>query len=100
MRNIQTVRRENARINKQIEVLKLEVAKDIRDEIKDRKLSQTEAAHAMGDAASQVSLVCCLKLHGFSLERLLRMRARLGADVELVIKTAKNPKHGAVLLAS
>ena len=43
----------------------------------------------MKDAPSQVSLVVTGKLRGFSTERLLRMLARLGRDIEIVVRPSK-----------
>jgi len=62
------------------------LAKEIASILRDRELTQTEAARIMNDAPSQVSLVVTGKLRGFSTERLLRMLARLGRDVEIVIR--------------
>ena len=44
----------------------------------------------MRDAPSQVSLVVTGKLRGFSTERLLRMLARLGRDIDIVIRTSSS----------
>ena len=55
------------------------LAKEIASILRQRNLTQTEAAWLMKDAPSQVSLVVTGKLRGFSTERLLRMLARLGA---------------------
>jgi predicted XRE-type DNA-binding protein len=43
----------------------------------------------MKDAPSQVSLVVTGKLRGFSTERLLRMLARLGRDIEIVVRPSR-----------
>lgn len=66
------------------------LAKEIAAILRDRELTQTEAARIMKDAPSQVSLVVTGKLRGFSTERLLRMLARLGRDIDIVIR----PTHG------
>jgi predicted XRE-type DNA-binding protein len=55
----------------------------------DRQLTQTEAAYVMRDAPSQISLVVTSKLRGFSVERLVRMLARLGRDIDIVIRPAR-----------
>jgi predicted XRE-type DNA-binding protein len=65
------------------------LAKEIAAILRQRQLTQTEAAFIMRDAPSQVSLVVTGKLRGFSTERLLRMLARLGRDVEIVIRPAR-----------
>ena len=48
-------------------------------------MTQIEAAYLAGDAPSQMSLVVSGKLRGFSVERLLRILARLGRDIDIVI---------------
>lgn len=65
------------------------LAKEIARILEDQELTQTEAAYLMRDAPSQISLVVTGKLRGFSTERLLRMLARLGRDVEINIKPSK-----------
>jgi predicted XRE-type DNA-binding protein len=65
------------------------LAREIADILDDQQLTQTEAAYIMRDAPSQISLVVTGKLRGFSTERLLRMLARLGRDVDIVIRPAK-----------
>jgi predicted XRE-type DNA-binding protein len=65
------------------------LAKEIARILDDKGLTQTEAAYVMRDAPSQISLVVTGKLRGFSTERLLRMLARLGRDIEITIKPSK-----------
>lgn len=65
------------------------LAKEIATILEDQQLTQTEAAYIMRDAPSQISLVVTGKLRGFSTERLIRMLARLGRDVEITIRPAK-----------
>lgn len=71
------------------------LAKEIAAILDDRELTQTEAAHIMRDAPSQVSLVVSGKLRGFSTERLLRMLARMGRDIDIVIRQSRG-KQGRV----
>jgi len=65
------------------------LAKEIASILQKRQLTQTEAAWLMKDAPSQVSLVVTGKLRGFSTERLLRMLARLGRDIDIVVRNAR-----------
>ena len=65
------------------------LAKEIARILDDKGLTQTEAAYIMRDAPSQISLVVTGKLRGFSTERLLRMLARLGRDIEITIRASK-----------
>ena len=57
--------------------------------LRDRQLTQTEAAYMIHDAPSQISLVVTGKTRGFSGERLLRMLSRLGRDIDIVTRPAK-----------
>ena len=75
------------------------LAREIADILDDQQLTQTEAAYIMRDAPSQISLVVTGKLRGFSTERLLRMLARLGRDIDIVIRPAKG-KTGKVNVVS
>jgi len=65
------------------------LAKEIASILEDQQLTQTEAAYIMRDAPSQISLVVTGKLRGFSTKRLLRMLARLGRDIDIVIRSSK-----------
>src|ERR1051325_8783774 len=65
------------------------LAKEIASILADKNLTQTEAAWLMKDAPSQVSLVVTGKLRGFSTERLIRMLARLGRDIDIVVRPAR-----------
>jgi len=71
------------------------LAKEIASILDDQQLTQTEAAYIMRDAPSQISLVVTGKLRGFSTERLIRMLARLGRDIDIVIRPARG-KSGKV----
>jgi len=71
------------------------LAAEIARILEDQELTQTEAAYIMRDAPSQISLVVTGKLRGFSTERLLRMLARLGRDIDIVIRPSKG-KSGRV----
>jgi predicted XRE-type DNA-binding protein len=72
------------------------LAQFVADVLEKRGLSQTEAAELMDDAPSQVSLVVGGKVRGFSPERLLRMIAKLGHDVEIVIRKGSSGRQGKV----
>jgi predicted XRE-type DNA-binding protein len=72
------------------------LAKEIATILRDRKMTQIEAAYLAGDAPSQMSLVVSGKLRGFSVERLLRILARLGRDIDIVIKAAPDNRLGKI----
>lgn len=75
--------------------VKLAASKCIGGIIEDEQLTQTEAAYLMQDAPSQVSLVTNGNLRGFSTERVLRMLARLGRDIDIVAKKSRG-KQGRI----
>jgi predicted XRE-type DNA-binding protein len=95
--NRKKVAAQYARVTTQINAAKRAVAKDIAKILEDRKLTQTDAAFLMKDAPSQVSLVVTGKLRGFSMERLIRMRAMLGAKVRIAVSDGAAPEVAAVL---
>lgn len=78
-----------------MEAVRMKLAKTIADMLQDQQLTQTEAAYIMRDAPSQISLVVTGKLRGFSTERLFRMLAALGQDIDIIAKPSRG-KHGAI----
>lgn len=72
------------RVNEEIQAAKRVIAKDIANFLKEKKITQLEAAFLTNDAASQISLICTGKLRGFSTERLIRIRAMLGAEIRVL----------------
>jgi len=80
------------RVGAEIEAMKRAVAKEIKKHIEDNNLTQNEASYAAVDAPSQISLICTGKLRGFSLERLIRIRAMLGASVKLQVTESQRPQ--------
>jgi predicted XRE-type DNA-binding protein len=55
--------------------------------IEDRKLSQADAAEILGMPQPKVSAIRNYKLHGISLERLMKALAALGQKVEIVVRS-------------
>ncbi len=84
------------RVNDDQIIDKESLAKEIGAILKERKLTQIEAAYLAGDAPSQMSLVVSGKLRGFSIERLLRILARLGRDIDIVISRAPETRMGKI----
>lgn len=74
-------------------LLKSEIVVELARLLKARKLSQAKAAALVGVAQPDLSNLFAGKLRGFSVERLLRMIAALGRDVEIVVKPAKRSKE-------
>jgi len=54
--------------------------------IRQRGLTQTAAAHAMGIDQPKVSAMLAGQFRGYSVERLMRFLVALGQDVEIVVK--------------
>lgn len=78
----------------QMLVLREALADEISKVIVQRDLTQMEAAEIAGDAASQISLLMCGRLEGFSVERLLRTLVRLGQNVDLVLRPTPGLRAG------
>lgn len=68
-----------------VETVRQMLARSIAGHIREQKLTQLDAATAMGVHPSQVSLVVSEKLYGFSIERLMTMLAGLGSSIRVEI---------------
>jgi len=66
--------------------LKADLAVVISRIIREKKLSQAEAAHIMGIKQPEVSLVVNGKLRTFSIDKLLGMAKHLGCDVNISLE--------------
>jgi len=66
---------------------KAEIARQIGNIIKKRRMSQVKAAKILGLDQPKVSYLIRGKLTGFSIDRLFRLLNALGKDVEIIIKT-------------
>ena len=62
--------------------------------MKARKLTQTEAARAMGIDQPKVSAMLAGQFRGYSVERLMRFLVALGQDVEIVVKPGRRGAAG------
>ncbi len=62
--------------------------------IRDRRLTQAQAAELLGIAQPDVSNLVRGRLSGWSLERLTRLLNRLGQDVEITIRPAEKGEPG------
>jgi predicted XRE-type DNA-binding protein len=67
--------------------LRAELMVDLKEQIKLRDLTQTEAALILGVAQSRVSDLVRGKWELFSLETLIAMESRFGRSIELRIET-------------
>ncbi|HKS88651.1 MAG TPA: helix-turn-helix transcriptional regulator [Stellaceae bacterium] len=79
------------------ELTKAQLASHLRQVIKRRRLTQVAAATLMGIDQPKVSALLNGRLANFSSERLMRLLAALGQDVEIVVKAKpRNRSHGRV----
>lgn len=79
------------------ELAKAKLAVHIWNIIRDRKLTQTEAAKLMGLDQPKVSALMNGRLSNFSGDRLMRFIAALGKDVDIVVRdTPKSRAKGRV----
>lgn len=65
---------------------KAQLAHRIDEIIRERNLTQAEAAEALGATQPIVSRLMNGQLHGFSLERLIRFLNALDRDIEIVVR--------------
>ena len=63
------------------------LAAKIIEEIRNRRMTQAQAAAIVGIDQPKVSALKQGKLSGFSIERLMRFLVLLGRDVEITVKT-------------
>jgi len=68
------------------ELTKAELASQIRQAIKRRRLTQVAAAALMGIDQPKVSALLNGRLTNFSTDRLMRLLTALGQDVEIVVR--------------
>ena len=68
------------------ELTKAQLVSHIRHTIKRRRLTQLQAGRLMGLDQPKVSALMNGRLVGFSSDRLMRLLAALGQDVEIVVK--------------
>jgi len=79
------------RVRAQIEKAKQALAKDIVAAVDGAGLTQVEAFYLTGQQQSQFSLIRHGHLAGFSIERLIEIRAMLGAGVRVTITADETP---------
>lgn len=65
---------------------KLRLAVALNEALKERRVTQTEAAALLGLNQPKVSALLNYKLDGFSVERLMSLLTALDRDVEIVVK--------------
>ncbi len=72
--------------NPEEELTKAKLVWEIEQIIKEKKLTQVEAAKFMGINQPKVSALICRKLDGFSVERLIHFLNALGQDIDIVVR--------------
>jgi predicted XRE-type DNA-binding protein len=77
--------------------LKAQLMSRVQDTLEGRKLNQTEAAQVMGVSQPDVSRMLKGQFRDVSVERLMRMLARLGCEVDIVIKPQGRKKAYATI---
>lgn len=80
--------------------LKASVAARIAQVIRERELTQVQAAELLGVDQPKVSALVRGKLSGFTLERLLRFLTDLDCDVEIAVRPAKDKGQGRISVAA
>lgn len=70
------------------ELAKAQLALAISTLLRERPMTQTEAARLLGLPQPKVSQLARADVTGFSTDRLLRVLSRLGQDVEIVVTAA------------
>lgn len=79
-------------------IAKAEIAGKIQDIIKEKKLSQAQAAKILAISQPKVSLLLRGFLTNFSLERLLRFLNDLGQNVYISIVPSPQKGHGSTMI--
>jgi predicted XRE-type DNA-binding protein len=73
-------------------LLKAQLAREISAAIRERKLTQAEAAVILGLDQPKVSAIVRGRLSGFSVERLLRVLVALERDVMITVSPRKHER--------
>ncbi|MYB51023.1 MAG: XRE family transcriptional regulator [Acidobacteriia bacterium] len=81
-------------------MLKAELVARIDEVIRERQLKQVDAARLLGLSQPDVSRLLRGNFREYSLERLLRLLARLGHDVEIVIRESSSERTGRLKVAA
>ena len=78
---------------------KAELARAIQKQIERRRLTQTQAAAALGGVQSDISNLARGRLAGYSMERLYRFLNALGQDVRIVVQPKPRTRRQATVRA-
>lgn len=78
----------------EIEFAKAQLAAMLRDIIRERRLTQKQAARVLGIDQAKVSAIMNGKVSGYTYDRLVRYLNQLGRDVTLLIGPEKAEEEG------
>lgn len=87
----------------EVRLAKAELAARIAAVLRERDLTQKQAAELLGLDQPKISAIVRGKLSGFTIDRLLRFLADLGCDVEISVRPAANGasfRHGRITVAA
>ena len=79
---------------------KAELANKIIELIRERRLTQVQAAKVLGVDQPKVSVLIRGNLTGFSLERLMRFLLRLGQDIKITVRASPRTRAQARVLVA
>ncbi len=79
---------------------KAELANKIIELIRERRLTQVQAAKVLGVDQPKVSALLRGNLTGFSLERLMRFLLRLGQDIRITVQASPRARSQARVLVA
>lgn len=83
--------------NPEEELTKAKLVWEIDQIIKKKKLTQVEAAKAMGINQPKVSALMRRKLDGFSVERLIHFLNMLGQDIDIIVRQKPRSRKQAII---
>jgi predicted XRE-type DNA-binding protein len=86
--------------NAEEELTKAEMAFAIRNQIKAKAISQSEAASLLGTDQAKVSLIMNGKVSGFTFDRLARFLNALDVDVRITLEPTPDKRHGKTLVTT
>ncbi len=78
-------------------LLKAQLVSRIDEIVCDKKLTQAQAAQAMGITQPDVSRLLKGQFRDVSVERIMRMLTRLGCEVDIVVKSPGRKRTGFVI---
>ena len=83
-----------------VHLVKAELVSRIDDIVRDRGITQTEAARLLGLSQPDVSRLLRGDFREYSLERLFRLLTALGRDVEIVVRQPRSASGGTLRVAA